>query len=199
MTISNHLARSGSRLLALAVGTALFCTAALAAAAQGGAATPAVKVTPVRAADMAQSGAAGGLQELLLSLEARVAANPRDVGQRMLLARTYAQLGQRGKGLDAMRALHRDMPKDAEVTVLLAATLSEGTNESELREAYRTFDEAVTLKPEVAPMARLYQGEVLAKLGDSKGAVKLWKDHLRSLPAGDQRRALFEHRIAAAK
>jgi cytochrome c-type biogenesis protein CcmH/NrfG len=39
---------------------------------------------------------------------------------------------------------------------------------------------------------------VLVKLGDSQGAVRLWKDYVRTMPAGDQRRALFEQRIAAA-
>lgn len=141
---------------------------------------------------------AGSLDQLLPALEAKVATNPADIDQRVLLARTYAELGQRDKNLRTLRALRKDAPQNTEVVILLATALADGGDQKELREAYRVFDEAVRLKPAVAPMARLYQGEVLMKLGDGKGAVKLWKDHLRTMPAGDERRALFEQRIAAA-
>jgi len=72
----------------------------------------------------------------------------------------------------------------------------EGGKESELREAYRLFDVAARLKPAVAPVARLYQGAASVKLGDRQAAVRVWRDYLRSMPADDPRRGMFEQRIA---
>lgn len=141
---------------------------------------------------------AGRLDDLLPSIEAKVAANPGDIEQRSLLARTYIELGQRDKALTALRALRKDAPKNTETLILLATTLSDGGNPKELREAFDVYELAVKVKPAVAPMARLYQGETLQKLGDTKGAVKIWQDYLATMSAGDQRRALFEQRIAAA-
>jgi cytochrome c-type biogenesis protein CcmH/NrfG len=137
------------------------------------------------------------LEDLLPALEAKVAANPNDIDKRTLLARTYLEMGLRDKGIAALRSLRRDVPQDTEIVILLATALTDGSGETELREAYRTYDDAVRLKPAAAPMARLYQGEVLLKLGDRQGALRLWKDYVRALPAGDQRRAPFEERINA--
>jgi cytochrome c-type biogenesis protein CcmH/NrfG len=141
---------------------------------------------------------AGRLEDLLPSIEAKVAANPGDMDQRVLLARTYVELGQRDKGITALRALRKDAPQNTEVLILLATTLSGGGRPEELREALGVYDAAVQLKPAVAPMARLYQGEALEKLGDGKGAIKVWKEYLATMPTSDQRRALFEQHIAAA-
>lgn len=141
---------------------------------------------------------AGNLADLLPGLEAKVAANPNDVEQRVLLGQTYGELGQRDKAIKELRTAHRAAPQDARVTILLATALMDGGPQSDLRESYKLLGEAVSRKPEVAPMARLYQGDILVKLGDSKGALKVWKEYLGRMPAGDPRRALFEDKIAQA-
>jgi cytochrome c-type biogenesis protein CcmH/NrfG len=191
--------------MAIVAGAALFLAVLFAAGYQLGSRKTADEewraVPPVQNAGPAAAEPGkkvGRLEDLLPALEAKVAADPGNVEQRVLLARTYTELGQRDKGVSALRALRKEAPQNTEVAILLATALAEGSSQNELREAYRVYDEAVRLKPAVAPMARLYQGEVLVKLGDSKGAVRLWKDYVRTLPADDQRRALFEQRIAAA-
>lgn len=141
---------------------------------------------------------AGNLADLLPGLEAKVAANPNDVEQRVLLGQTYGELGQRDKAIKELRTAHRAAPQDARVTILLATALMDGGPQSDLRESYKLLGEAVSRKPEVAPMARLYQGDILVKLGDSKGALKVWKEYLGRMAAGDPRRALFEDKIAQA-
>lgn len=140
--------------------------------------------------------AVGRLEDLLPALEAKVAANPGDHDQRLLLARTYGEIGQRDQAVRTLRALRKDAPRNNEVVILLATALMEGSNESEWREAYRLFDTAVGLNPAVAPMARLYQGEVSVKLGDRRTAQRIWTSYLRSIPADDPRRAMFEQRLA---
>ena len=139
---------------------------------------------------------AGNLADLLPVLESKVAADPKNVDQRVLLGQTYAELGQRDKAIKELRTAHRDAPQDARITIVLAATLMNDGTPGELRESYKLLDDAVGRKPEVAPMARLYQGDILMKLGDQRGALKVWKDYLRKIPAGDPQRTLFEDKIA---
>ena len=141
---------------------------------------------------------AGNLADLLPGLEAKVAANPNDVEQRVLLGQTYGELGQRDKAIKELRTAHRAAPQDARITILLATALMDGGPQSDLRESYKLLGEAVSNKPEVAPMARLYQGDILMKLGDNRGALKVWKDYLGKLPADDPRRTMFEDKIAQA-
>jgi cytochrome c-type biogenesis protein CcmH/NrfG len=141
---------------------------------------------------------AGNLADLLPALEAKVAADPKNVDQRVLLGQTYAELGQRDKAIKELRTAHRTAPQDARIMIVLAAILMNGGSPDELRESYKLLDEAVGRKPEVAPMARLYQGDILMQLGEGKRALKVWKDYLRKMPAGDPQRKLFEDKIAQA-
>jgi cytochrome c-type biogenesis protein CcmH/NrfG len=138
------------------------------------------------------------LADLLPGLEAKVAANPKDVGQRLLLAQTFNELGQRDKGIRELRIIHRAEPKNTEVTILLGAALMESDSRTDLNDALSLLDEAVRLNPAVSPMARLYQGDIRVKLGDTQGAVRIWQDYLNHMSAGDQRRTMFQDRIAAA-
>ena len=141
---------------------------------------------------------AGNLADLLPGLEAKVAANPDNIDQRVLLGQTYAELGQRDKAIKELHTAHRAAPQDARITIVLATALMNDGTPAELRESFKLLGEAVGRKPEVAPMARLYQGDILTKLGDEQGALRIWKDYLRKMPAGDPQRTLFEDKIARA-
>jgi cytochrome c-type biogenesis protein CcmH len=138
------------------------------------------------------------LADLLPGLEAKVAANPKDISHRLLLAQTYTELGQRDKSIKELRAVHKAEPQNNQATILLATALQEGNAPADLREAHKLLEEAVRRNPAVSPMARLYQGDILMKLGDAKGAMKVWKDYLGQMPAGDPRRGMFEEKIAQA-
>ena len=141
---------------------------------------------------------AGSLEGLVAGLEKKVAANPNDLDQQLLLAQTYHELGQRDKAVKLLRTLRKKMPQDSSLTIILATTLMDGDNQTELREAFQLFDEAVRQKPAVVPMARLYQGDILVKLGDNAGALKLWNEQLKKTAAGDPARAMYEEKIARA-
>lgn len=142
------------------------------------------------------SPAASNLADLLPGLEAKVAANPKDMELRLLLAQTYGELGQREQSIKEFRIVHKADPKNTQVIILLATALMEGDSKNDWQEAYKLLDEAVRLKPAVLPMARLYQGDILVKLGDKPGAIKLWNTYLAQSPADDQRRAMFQERLA---
>lgn len=136
------------------------------------------------------------LGDLLPGLEAKVAANPKDAGQRLLLAQTYSELGQREKSIQELRIVRKADPKNAQVVIYLAAALLESDANSDLQEAYKLLNEAVLMKSALLPMARLYQSDILVKLGDRPGAIKLLKVYLAQTSANDQRRGMFEARLA---
>jgi cytochrome c-type biogenesis protein CcmH len=143
------------------------------------------------------SGPAPSLNDLLPGLEAKVAANPRDIDQRLLLAQTYNEIGDRQKGIDALQAIHRDQPDNTRAALLLATTLMDQGSASDLRAAFALLDEAARRKPELAVMARLYQGEIRAQLGDREGAQRIWRAQLAQLPPGSPQRELYENKLAA--
>jgi cytochrome c-type biogenesis protein CcmH/NrfG len=191
-----------SRMKLIAIGSAII-VGAFAVGYLAGDHPPAENAAPANPFTGPMGGAEGAqplarLEDLLPGLEAKVAANPQDYDRRLLLARTYLETGSRDKGVAALRSLRRDTPQNVEVVILLANALLNGGGEKEWREALGMFDDAVHLRPSVAPMARLYQGEARLKLGDRQGAIRTWKDFLRTLPAGDAQRGLFEERIKAA-
>lgn len=96
--------------------------------------------------------------DLLPRLEAKVAANPLDADQRRLLAQTYVELGQYDKGIEHLRVLHKQAPRDNPTTILLATSLMQRGTPADLNESHKLLENAVQVNPAVAPMARLYQG-----------------------------------------
>jgi len=114
-----------------------------------------------------QEPAAKSLSGLVAGLEKKVAANPDNIDQQLLLAQTYNELNDRAKSLKLLHKLIKQVPSDAKVKITLATILMTGTDKQELKESSQLFDEAIKLKPEVASMARLYQGEIRVKLENS--------------------------------
>lgn len=113
---------------------------------------------------MRQAPTANSLSSLVAGLEKKVAANPENIDQQLLLARTYNELENRVKSLNLLRKLNQQASKNAQVKITLATVLMTGTSKEELKEALRSFDEAIRLDPETGNMARAYQGEIRGKL-----------------------------------
>jgi hypothetical protein len=147
----------------------------------------------------ADSGNAPGLGDLLPRLEAKVAANPGDIDGRILLAQTYNELGQRAKGLESMRKLRQELPLNDRVSFALGALLMKSDAKPDLQEALKLLEvSSASKQAAINNLARVYQGQDMVKLGDSKGAIKLWSSYLKTLPAGDERRAQVEAELAKA-
>jgi cytochrome c-type biogenesis protein CcmH/NrfG len=119
---------------------------------------------------MGNQSQAPGLRDLVAGLEKKVAADPQNIDQQLLLARTYEELGERAKGLKLLRTLHQQHAENMDVNFILAALLMQGTDKQELQEAYRLFGEAAHRQPELATMARSHQREIKSKLGESSSA-----------------------------
>jgi cytochrome c-type biogenesis protein CcmH/NrfG len=111
-----------------------------------------------------QEPAVMGLSGLVAGLEKKVAANPANIDQQLLLAQTYNELNNRAQSLKLLHILNKQSPGNAQVKITLATILMTGADKQELKEAYQMFDEAIKLKPEVASMARMYQGEIRVEL-----------------------------------
>jgi cytochrome c-type biogenesis protein CcmH/NrfG len=111
-----------------------------------------------------QDTPANSLSSLVAGLERKVAANPGNIDQQLLLAQTYNELDNREKSLKLLQALNKQAPANAQVKVTLATVLMKGSNKAELKQALQVFEEAIKVEPEVASMARVYQGEIRAKL-----------------------------------
>ena len=111
--------------------------------------------------------ASSSLSGLVAGLEKKVAANPGNIDQQLLLAQTYKELDNRDKSIKLLSALNKSAPNNAQVKIIFATILMTSADKQELKEASKLFDEAIKLNPEVANMARLYQGEIKVKLGKS--------------------------------
>lgn len=111
--------------------------------------------------------AATSLSSLVAGLEKKVAANPENIDQQLLLAQTYNELDNRAKSLKLLRALNKKSSGNPQVKITLATILMKETDRQELKEAHQLFDEAIQLNPEITKMARLYQEEIKVKLGKS--------------------------------
>lgn len=114
----------------------------------------------------AKEPAAQSLSGLVAGLEKKVAANPDNIDQQLLLAQTYNELDNRDKSLKLLRSLINKFPQNAQVKVTLATILMKGEDKQELKDASQLFDEAIQLKPDVVSMARMYQKEIRSKLGN---------------------------------
>jgi len=116
-----------------------------------------------------QEPAVMSLGGLVAGLEKKVASNPENIDQQLLLAQTYSELDERAKSIKLLRALNKQAPKNAQVKITFATILMKSENKQELKEASQLFEDAIKLKPEAASMARMYQGEIRVKLeGTSK-------------------------------
>lgn len=113
-----------------------------------------------------QGGMVMGLGGLVAGLEKKVAANPDNIDQQLLLAQTYKELDNRGKAITLLQTLNKRVSKNAQVKFTLAKILMSGENKQELKQAEKLFDEAIKLQPDLAKDARLFQGEIKVKLNE---------------------------------
>ena len=132
------------------------------------------------------------VSELLPRLEAKVLAKPDDAGLQILLVRTYLELNQRSKAEELVHKLYRRFPDDQRLPLLRARILMQSHDVFDLREAIALLEEDSRRRPTMAHLARLYQGQILLRLGERKQAMKVWRDFISTLAPGDERRKLLE-------
>ena len=156
--------------------------------------------TPKILNSMGEASQPGKLQApdlggLLSGLEAKVAADPADIGKRLLLAQTYNELGMTEKSLKELRTMQAEHPEHARVNLVLASILSNSDDKKDLKESLQILDKLSTDKSVKQYLVHLYRGNALIRQQDHKGALENWKASLTDMPEGDNRRAVLQQRI----
>lgn len=136
------------------------------------------------------------LSSLLGRLEDKVKSDPANIGNRLLLAQTYNELGLGDKALSEVRAALVQAPDHARAQLVLASILSARQNEADLNEA-KALLAALKHNAKIKQyLVAMYLGDASIRLGDHDGALKNWKQALETMPPSDNRRAQIEKRIA---
>ncbi|MBL1275373.1 MAG: hypothetical protein COB30_004745 [Ectothiorhodospiraceae bacterium] len=136
------------------------------------------------------------LGSLLGRLEDKVKSDPENIGNRLLLAQTYNELGLGDKGLDEVRAALVQAPDHARAQLVLASILSARQNEQGLSEAKMLLGRLKGNADVKQYMVAMYLGDALIRLGDRDAAIKNWTVALEKMPVTDNRRAQIEKRIS---
>jgi len=141
------------------------------------------------------TSSAPGLEDLLVGLESKVRADPTNVGNRILLAQTYQELGFREKALNEARDIVAKNPSHSRARLVLATILSTSDQQPELTEAV-TLLEGLRADTEVQHfLVQMYLGDASEHLGNRQAALDHWKSALEIMPATDNRRADVQQRI----
>lgn len=163
--------------------------------APGGGDTPQI-VSKMNQQRKSGSVSAPGLDRLVKGLEEKVAADPSNVNNRLLLAQTYNELGMQDKALTEMRALKKQNPDHGRVNLILGSMLSRSDDPEQVKESLPLLDKAAGDKTIQQYLVELYKGEAMIRMQDHEGALKHWKKALENMPPTDNRRAKLERRIA---
>lgn len=136
------------------------------------------------------------LGSLLGRLEDKVKTDPANIGNRLLLAQTYNELGLGDKALDEVRAALVQAPDHARAQLVLASILSARQNEADLNEA-KTLLDSLKLNVKIKQyLVSMYLGDAFIRLGKHDAALNNWKQALETMPPTDNRRVQIEKRIA---
>jgi tetratricopeptide (TPR) repeat protein len=156
---------------------------------------------PVSAGDTKTAGAPGRLQapdlgSLLGRLEDKVKAEPENMGNRLLLAQTYNELGLADKALNEARAARAQDPAHARAKLVLASILSARDNAEGLQEAKGLLEELKTDDGTKQYLVAMYLGDTSIRMGDHDAALSYWQQAVDTMPVSDNRRPAIEKRIA---
>ncbi len=148
-----------------------------------------------------KAGAPGRLQapdlgSLLGRLEEKVKAEPANMGNRLLLAQTYNELGLGDKAMEEARAARKQDPDHARAKLVLASILSARDNKEGLEEAKTLLEELTSSSDIKQYLVAMYLGDTFIRLGDHDAALKQWQEAVDSMPVTDNRRSGLEKRIA---
>lgn len=145
----------------------------------------------------ANTGAAPGLEGLIQGLEAKVAADPKDIGKRVLLAQTYRELGMAEKSLDTLTALLKEFPDNLRVKLVMASVLSQRDDEKELNQSLKLLNELAKVDDEMVKpyLVKMYQGDAYIRLKNHASALENWNAALKIMPAEDNRYGMLKERI----
>ncbi len=152
---------------------------------------------------LAERDPGGPLEVGLLEarLKDRIAAEPRDIESRLILAQVYARTGRYAEAVEVYRATIAEVEKMGAVPGALHAALGESlvaaANGTVGREARLAFATAIEADPGNA-RARYYAGLAMAQDGRLEAAIDVWKSLAEDLPANSPMIGLLRQQIDQA-
>ncbi len=158
--------------------------------------------SPVTAAPNSGGGgnqAAPGLSDLVGRIETKVKSDPSNIGNRILLAQTYGELGRLDDGIAELRKLYTEKIDTGRVDMVLASLLIKSATPPALSEAAELLDKAVKRDAAQKGFVQLYKGRLFVAQGKTDAAVKLWNDAMKKLPATDAARIQIEEELSKRK
>ena len=136
-----------------------------------------------------------GMEEVIGSLESRLANNPGDIEGWKMLARTQMTMRNYAAAADALeKALELEGGQNAQTMVDLALAILSRDNTPIEGRTKSLIDSALALEPN-NPSALFYSGVAAANAGDTETAVAHW-EILLGLNPPEEIRAILERRIA---
>jgi cytochrome c-type biogenesis protein CcmH len=136
-----------------------------------------------------------GMEEVIGSLEARLAANPDDVEGWKMLARTHMAMRNYAAAADALeKALQIEDGKNAQTMVDLALAILSRDNTPIEGRTKSLIDSALALEPN-NPSALFYSGVAAANAGDTETAARHF-EVLLGLNPPEEIRGILEQRVA---
>ena len=136
------------------------------------------------------------LSNLIAGLEKKVAADPDNTGTRMLLAQTYAEVGEVEKGLQILRELKAKEPESLKIDLVLASVLGKSNNPAELNEALKLLAVVEQRDESKIGPVLLQRGRLYMKMGETESARKEWEQAITRLPEGSGYRKQAEIELA---
>ena len=148
--------------------------------------------------DKPKAAAAPMLANLIMGLEKKVAADPANSGNKMLLAQTYAEIGEIEKGVNMLREIQAAEPDNIKLRIVLASVLGKSNNPAELKQAMELLDSVGDGAGDanIAGSVLLQRGRLYIKMGETETARKQWNEALKTLPAASGYRKQVEIELA---
>lgn len=145
-------------------------------------------------ADQEQSGVPA-IDALVGRLEEKVKADPANIGNRILLAQTYKELGRAPDALQELRNIQKEAPDNSRAKLVLASILSQSSDPKELEESLKLLD-SIKADPAIQDyLIHLYRGDALIRQKNHEGALASWEQALASMPESDARYAVLEKKV----
>ena len=136
----------------------------------------------------------GSVEELIVSLAARLKDNPQDAEGWRMLGWSYFNTEDYANAAEAYaKAVELDA-SDPDVLSAYGETLVRAEDGLVSDTALQAFEAALKINPD-DPRARFFKGMSLEQAGDPGGAIKVWQDILNTAPAGAEWAAGLRQRI----
>ncbi len=158
------------------------------------------QASPLTGGDKSAAGqVAPMLADLVGRLEAKVKSDPANIGNQILLAQTYAELGRADEGITLLRKVALTNVETPRVNVVLALLLSKSGKPEDQTAALKLLEDASKADASQTGIAELYRGRIYVAQGKNDLAIKAWKAALKKIPATDNARSQLEEELGKTK